>query len=262
MTIAYPQTQRVAASFSKAAITYDQAAVLQQFCAQHMLERFVPKGVVLDLGCGTGMHTQTLARSTAVVQTVGIDVAAGMLAYAQASLAQASTCSWLQADARCLPLADDSVDSAFSNLMVQWLGADSAVFHELWRVLRPGAEAVMSTLLPGTLVEIDSAWQAVDASVHINRFDPQADWLAAARAAGFDVTVSTATHRRYFPTAIASARELKALGARNMNQGQATGLTGRQRFQQFATAYETWRCEQGLPATYRVLFLKLRKPRL
>jgi malonyl-CoA O-methyltransferase len=55
-------------------------------------------------------------------------------------------------------------------------------------------------------------------------------------------------------------RELKALGAHNVNAGRPGGLTGRRRMQQFMAAYETQRNTRGLlPATYQVWFLQLRR---
>jgi len=53
-------------------------------------------------------------------------------------------------------------------------------------------------------------------------------------------------------------RELKALGAHNVNSGRPTGLTGRERVRGFQRAYELQRNSAGkLPATYQVWYLTL-----
>ena len=54
-------------------------------------------------------------------------------------------------------------------------------------------------------------------------------------------------------------RELKALGAHNVNDARPPGLTGRARLQRFLAAYEELREQGVLPATYEVYYLVVRK---
>jgi len=54
--------------------------------------------------------------------------------------------------------------------------------------------------------------------------------------------------------------ELKALGAHNMNRSRQPGLTSRRALQGMLQAYEAWRTEGVLPATYEVIFGVLEKP--
>ena len=55
-------------------------------------------------------------------------------------------------------------------------------------------------------------------------------------------------------------RELKALGAHNMNPHRPAGLTSRRALQGMLRAYEQWRKPDGsLPATYDVVFAVLEK---
>jgi malonyl-CoA O-methyltransferase len=53
--------------------------------------------------------------------------------------------------------------------------------------------------------------------------------------------------------------ELKTLGAHNMNRARPAGLTGRRALQGMLEAYEAWREDGMLPATYDVLFGILEK---
>jgi len=50
------------------------------------------------------------------------------------------------------------------------------------------------------------------------------------------------------------AADLKATGARNATAGRPRGLTGRRKFAAMQSAYETFRSEGRLPATYEVVF--------
>jgi malonyl-CoA O-methyltransferase len=52
---------------------------------------------------------------------------------------------------------------------------------------------------------------------------------------------------------LALMRELKAIGAHNVTQGRARGLTGRRRLAAMSQAYESQRRDGTLPATYEVI---------
>jgi malonyl-CoA O-methyltransferase len=55
-------------------------------------------------------------------------------------------------------------------------------------------------------------------------------------------------------------RELKSIGAHNVNSGRPDGLTSRARLQRFSAAYETQRDAAGfIPATYQVWYLRIGK---
>ena len=53
--------------------------------------------------------------------------------------------------------------------------------------------------------------------------------------------------------------ELKSLGAHNMNRHRPTGLTSRKMLQGMLQAYESWRIDDLLPATYDVIFAEVKK---
>jgi malonyl-CoA O-methyltransferase len=50
------------------------------------------------------------------------------------------------------------------------------------------------------------------------------------------------------------AADLKAIGARNATAGRARGLTGPRKFAAMQNAYEQFRIDGRLPATYEVVF--------
>jgi malonyl-CoA O-methyltransferase len=253
----------VADSFSRAASSYDSAAALQRAIAENLLVQVdAPAGAtVLDLGCGTGAVSAQLAKKYTVI---GLDLAEGMLRFARARSVQ-DELQWLCGDAENLPLADNSIDAAFSSLALQWCENIGAVFIELQRVLRPGGSAWISTLGPHTLHELRSAWAAVDERIHVNNFVTEQSLIKAVQRAGLTLSSWREENRMMFYTELRElTRELKALGAHNVNSGRLGGLMSRQRVQLFSAAYEAQRdAEQRLPATYQVYYLhltKLQKP--
>jgi malonyl-CoA O-methyltransferase len=61
-------------------------------------------------------------------------------------------------------------------------------------------------------------------------------------------------HRLHYADAMTLMRELKAIGAHNVNVGRPRGLTGRRALARMTEAYEALRGEAGLPATYEVVY--------
>jgi malonyl-CoA O-methyltransferase len=57
-----------------------------------------------------------------------------------------------------------------------------------------------------------------------------------------------------YDTALAVARDLKAIGAVNSLPARARGLQGRSRWKRMVEAYERFRREGRLPATYEVVY--------
>lgn len=250
--------QQVAASFGRAD-EYDRAAELQQ-ATGHTLLNSLPEHQtdrLLDLGCGTGFFTQALAERADTV--LGVDISKGMLQRAQQTGAVAH---WLCGDAEALPIADSSIDQIFSSLAIQWCENLAQLSTELARVLRPGGEAALATLGPDTLWELRAAWRAVDSKVHVNRFASPSQLCTAFAEAGLQVICAThELQTRRASTVIALARELRAIGAHNLNPGRQTGLTGKARWQQLDAAYRTL-CDgkSDLPVTWAIDIYRLRKP--
>ncbi|GAB3383262.1 malonyl-ACP O-methyltransferase BioC [Spongiibacter taiwanensis] len=252
--------QQVARAFSKAAVSYDSVAQLQRRVADHLLAALpTTTGTVLDLGCGTGYCLRAL-RERAKQQVLALDLAAGMVSYAASARAGQAN-YWICGDAEDLPLADESVDLVFSSLSLQWCENFAAVCAELQRVLKPGGQALLATLGPQTLFELRQAWQQVDQYTHVNSFADREYLQAAIDGSGLNLSwwreaLEVVSYRRLGEL----TRELKSLGARNVNEGRPGGLAGRQRLLALTEAYEGFRQTDGtLPASYQVWYLCLHK---
>lgn len=255
--------KKVAQSFGRAAATYDTVAQLQRdvgkHLSQHLPALLADDANLLDLGSGTGFFTRQLAARYESANVIALDIAEGMLHFSRQRVDKKSL-SWLCADAEQLPLAANSVDLVFSSLVIQWCADLSRLMHELARVLKPGGQLLIATLGPNTLHELRSAWQRVDNYVHVNQFQPQDNLRLAAVAADLAIDHFAVEQRIiYFERLTELTRELKALGAHNINAGKPEGLTGRHRVAAFKAAYEQLREARGLPATYEVFYLAVRK---
>lgn len=252
-----PEKSRIAHSFSRAATGYNQAAQLQKTVGDALLATLPADmhGVALDLGCGTGFISHALQTKHAELNIIGVDMAAGMLQIAQ----QEKQLRCVQADMECLPFAEQSADWLLSSLALQWADNLERCFAEWRRVLKPDGAVFFTTFLPNTLHELRQSWQTVDDAVHVNAFVAQDAIVFALKKAGFThIDIFSASHTLYYTQLQDLARELKAIGAHNMNAGRPQGLTGKNRWARLMAAYESYRTAHGLPATYEVLYVNAR----
>nr|MBP9956780.1 malonyl-ACP O-methyltransferase BioC [Pseudomonas sp.] len=182
-----PDKRQVAASFSRAAASYDSVAELQRAVGAELLAR-LPAGLApsrwVDLGSGTGHFSRALAARFPQASGTAVDIAEGMLRHAR-PLGGASR--FVCGDAERLPLATASHDLIFSSLALQWCADFAAVLAEARRVLAPGGVLAFSSLCVGTLQELQGSWQAVDGFVHVNRFRRFEDYRALCEACGLEV---------------------------------------------------------------------------
>ncbi|MGB5471992.1 MAG: malonyl-ACP O-methyltransferase BioC [Gammaproteobacteria bacterium] len=254
-----PDKRQMRRAFEAAADTYDDAAELQYEIGSRLIERMdfirLQPRRILDLGAGTGQFSAALLKRYRSANVVALDIAQSMLAKTQARGGWLRRPACVCADGEALPFADDSFEFIFSNLMLQWCTDLESVFSELRRVLAPGGLLMFSTFGPDTLMELRASWEAVDGYTHVNRFVDLHDigdslvrtcWAEPV----MDSERITVTYRA-LPRLM---QDLKQIGAHNVTRGRARGLTGRQRWQRFATAYEAYRQDGVLPASYEVVY--------
>jgi SAM-dependent methyltransferase len=139
----------VASVYDAMAETYDEIHAQPFYITQYetyaedLLDRLSDwRGRVLDLGCGTGIHTRAVAELADWV--VGIDVSPRLVRKAHVKLLGARG-SVVVADASHMPFADEAFDAALSyGEPLSHIEDPGAVLAELARVMRPGGRAILS----------------------------------------------------------------------------------------------------------------------
>ncbi len=250
----------IAQSFSAAAASYDANAFLQQEVGKRLLERLDfmklnPERIV-DIGAGTGACTRALQKRYPKARVFGLDLAFGMAREAQRRRGWFAKEQYLCGDAEALPFASGSVDLVVSNLAFQWLSEPEIAFAEIQRVLKPNGLLLFASFGPDTLKELRAAWAAVDDRIHVNRFMDMHDvGDAMVRARLADPVMDMEQIVLTYKEVPALLRELKGIGAHNINAGRSHALTTPTQLKQMMAAYDGFRSGDGtVPATWEVVY--------
>ena len=172
------QQIQIAKSFSKAAKSYEQAAVVQNKVGTVLLQLLSdithrPRNI-LDIGCGTGKITHKLAIEYPQTQIYAIDIADGMLEYA-AQHYNKSNIQWSYGNAENLSLKKNSIDIVFSNFTLQWCNFHQ-VMSSVANSLTDGGSMIFSSVVKPSLYQLQNAWKELDNQQHINNFSNSEDY--------------------------------------------------------------------------------------
>jgi malonyl-CoA O-methyltransferase len=255
--------RQVRRAFDRAALTYDQAAVLQLEVGTRLLERLqyilhIPQ-TILDIGSGTGKITTLLSSQYKKSSIFALDLSEAMLQQVH------SRQSWYSrfmkrirpvcGDAESLPIADASCDMVISNLTLQWCNDLDKSFAEIRRVLRPGGMLLFTTFGPDTLKELRNSWSEADQFQHVSRFIDMHDIGDALLRAGLAEPVMDVEHFTLTYNSVSELmKDLRAVGATNASVERRQGLTGKNNLRTMIDAYEKYRQDDVLPASYEVVY--------
>jgi len=257
------EVSQVRESFNAAVASYDEHAVLQREIGDRLIDKldFIklqPK-IILEVGSGTGYCTKKLKKLYPSSHIIALDIADLMLQASKSNMSFLQKIkkqiSFTCADTAHLPFQDNSIDFIFSNLTLQWCPDLGQVFKEFYRVLKPNGLIMYSSFGPDSLKELRSAWSEVDNFSHVNQFVDMhdlGDEMLAAQLADpvLDMEMLTLTYKNIFDL----MRDLKSVGAHNINQTRNHGLTGKGQITKLKKAYEQFRTNGVLPLSYEVVY--------
>lgn len=270
-------------AFGRAATSYAAHSPLQAEVALRLREHldeiadFAPRRIV-DVGCGPGGGCVALRARHPEADIIALDLALPMLR----EVGRMGSGSFpadgapnpgssenepdpifprICADAQALPLADASVDLVHSSLCLQWCDDPGLALAEFRRVLRPEGLLLFSTFGPDTLKELRAAFAEVDRTPHVSRFIDMHDIGDGLLASGFrDPVMEREDFVLTYADVRSLMRELRAIGATNADVQRQRSLTGKAHFARVEAAYERFRVDGVLPATYEVVYAIARAP--
>jgi ubiquinone/menaquinone biosynthesis C-methylase UbiE len=144
-----------------------QRAMLQSYLSEI---EFAQGATVLEIGCGTGPVTRTLAGWPGVARVVGIDPSEVFIGRARELASEISNLSFIRGDGRSLPMAAETFDVIVAPTTLSHVPEPERVLAEATRVLRAG----------GWLAVFDGDYAT--ASVALGTFDPLEECVRAFRA--------------------------------------------------------------------------------
>jgi ubiquinone/menaquinone biosynthesis C-methylase UbiE len=116
----------------------DQAETLAELL--HADTGYPPGSVVLEVGCGVGAQTVTLARRSPGARIVAMDVSEDSLAAAEDRVRSAgfTNVTFQQADVYAMSVAPGAFDHVFACFVLEHLSRPRDALAQLRRVLKPG----------------------------------------------------------------------------------------------------------------------------
>lgn len=251
-------------SFDRAAVHYDQNAQLQQMVATNLLRHLegfaqgLAPHLILDLGCGTGQVAEAMQLRYPDADITALDFSKQMLVQTEQRLSkQGLRALSVCADAEQLPFKEASFDLIVSSLMLQWANNLEKTLRDIQRSLSSEGILAFSSLSEGTLKEVKASWEAVDQSVHSSNFQSLDSFERIASAAGYsNISVISETIVINYSSVREMLLEMKGIGASNASNERFKGLTGKQRFEAFERAFESFRLTDGaFPCTWEVTYV-------
>lgn len=248
--------QSIAHRFSKAAVKYDSIACIQRNIAEQGLAN-LPKalqGDALDIGCGTGIHTQEILKKGAVA--TGVDIAEGMLAQARKKY---SDPIFVEGSAVDLPFSENTFSTVFSSMALQWASDTNLVASEIARVLKQGGIAELAIMVSGSFDELKTARKVAQLSQAETHLPTTAQWVSGFKQSGLRLQrVITKDYVDTHQDIMSLLHSVKGVGAGETGRKQPP-LTRRD-IKKLAMAYSNISgVERKLPLTYRVSHFRLEK---
>jgi ubiquinone/menaquinone biosynthesis C-methylase UbiE len=112
-----------------------QQAMLRAYLSEI---EFPPGARVLEIGCGTGAVTRTLARWPGVAEAIGVDPSPVFIARARALAREIPTAAFEQGDGRAVRFDAEAFDVVVLHTTLCHVPQPERLVAEAFRVLRPG----------------------------------------------------------------------------------------------------------------------------
>lgn len=104
----------------------------------------IPSGVIIDLGCGTGIDVIQMAKMFSnQFNVVGIDHDASLIEIAKGNSSELKNASFIVSEGNSIPFEDSSVEGLRAERLVQHLQNPKGVFDEAYRILKQDAPIVI-----------------------------------------------------------------------------------------------------------------------
>jgi ArsR family transcriptional regulator len=174
---------------------------------------------VADLGCGTGVITQSLAPF--VERVVAVDESGAMLAAARKRLHGVENADIRNGRLEALPLADGEVDVALLFLVLHYTADPARVISEAVRILKPGGRLLVLDMMPHDRQDLRQTmghlWQGFDR-------DTLGGWMESAGLESYRYNGLPADPDAKGPMLFAASGKRSAVAAKSSSRKKADAV--------------------------------------
>lgn len=240
--------------FDAAAPSYEHYAGVQHAVADRLAQAIEglclpPRPRILEVGCGTGLLTRSLASRIAEADWTVTDLAPAMVRQVQGALQLGGSSRFLVMDGEypaAHQAAEDRFDLICSSMALQWFTNPPLGMARLAQLLAPGGRLAAAIPIHGSCAEWDNAHRVLGLASAVIRFPSTSDLRPPAGFRQGDLRIELFTEE--CGTALNFLRRLKGIGATAPSPGSRPLSVGEMR--QVCAAFE--RC--GARCSYRIAF--------
>jgi SAM-dependent methyltransferase len=150
-----PHNTKAASTWGGPGALYEDISRGISDAIEHCIDRLAPRSGerVLDLACGTGWASRSIATRVPQAAVQGVDIAAGLIEAARAAATGARLAiDYRVGDAEKLPFEDARFDVVISTFGVMFANQPEAAASELARVVKKGGRIGITTWKPDSTV--------------------------------------------------------------------------------------------------------------
>ncbi|OQM34335.1 methyltransferase domain-containing protein [bacterium endosymbiont of Pedicinus badii] len=214
---------KISKKFDQVSKYYEKNNFLQKISGNYLKKvlGIIRKNCILDAGSGTGFFSRFFKKHNYVI---ALDSSWKMLQY---SKYKNSADFYVLGDMEYIPIKNESIDVIFSNLSIQWCDMKK-VKSEFFRIIKKGGKIAFSTLVKGSLVELQNAWKKIDDYKHINSFEKKENIISFCFPYKYDIFFKV--KKFYYYRIIDIFRDFKNTGTNYVDRKNSfSGLIGKQK---------------------------------
>lgn len=217
-------THQIKKFFNQAKHTYDDHCQLQLDIGHTLINTIKnissSYAATIDLGCGTGLVTEKLAKTISYQHLHAIDIANELLTKAHQRMT-ALNVTLYEADFNHLNINDLQFDLAFSNMALQWSADLNQTLLAIANCVKTNGTLAFSIPLPGTLIELKHYYA-------LNHFLSTESIARSLQSSGFTlIHQHTDTITLPFDSLYLALKSIKNMGANYTGKHLHKGLRGK-----------------------------------